>query len=53
MLTSKSISSIQSLSFSPDHQSIVVGSEDGSIRIWQKEKIEPQIITAHNGYVNS
>ena len=53
MLTSKSIPSIQSLSFSPDHQSIAVGSEDGSIRIWQNTEIEPQIIIAHNGYVNS
>ena len=53
MLTSKSIPSIQSLSFSPDHQSIAVGSEDGSIRIWQNTEIKPQIITAHNGYINS
>jgi WD40 repeat protein len=53
MLTSKSIPSIQSLSFSPDYQSIAVGSLDGSIRIWQNTEIEPQIITAHNGDVNS
>ena len=53
MLTSKSIPSIQSLSFSPDNQSIAVGSKDGSIRIWQEGEIELQIITAHNGDVNS
>jgi WD40 repeat protein len=53
MLTSKSIPSIQSLSFSPDNQSIAVGSVDGSIRIWKNTEIEPQIIIAHNGDVNS
>ena len=53
MLTSKSIPSIQSLSFSPDNQSIAVGSVDGSIRIWKNTEIEPQIINSHKGDVNS
>ncbi len=54
LLTNQSIPSIQSLSFSPDNESIAVGSADGSIRIWQKGEIAPQTITAHNGYyVNS
>ena len=53
MLTNKSIPSIQSLSFSHDNQFIAVGSIDGSIRLWKEGEIEPQIIIAHNGYVNS
>ena len=53
ILNNQAIPSIQSLSFSHDNQFIAVGSIDGSIRLWKEGEIEPQIIIAHNGYVNS